>query len=48
MADVDRDGMADAWELSHGLNPADAADRNGDLDKDGWTNLEEYLAELAK
>ncbi len=46
--DVDRDGMADAWELSHGLNPADAADRNGDLDKDGWTNLEEYLAELAK
>ncbi|MBI3205333.1 MAG: hypothetical protein HYZ29_27590 [Myxococcales bacterium] len=48
VADVDRDGMADAWELSVGLNPADAADRNGDLDKDGWTNLEEYLADLAK
>jgi hypothetical protein len=48
VADVDRDGMADSWELANGLNPADAKDRNGDPDNDGYTNLEEYLAELAK
>jgi hypothetical protein len=48
VADVDRDGMDDAWELSMGLDPKDAADRNGDLDKDGYTNLEEYLADLVK
>jgi pectate lyase len=46
-ADADRDGMADAWEAAKGLNPANAADRNGDLDGDGYTNLEEYLNELA-
>jgi len=44
--DMDRDGMADAWEKSRGLNPTDAADRNGDRDKDGYTNLEEYLNDL--
>lgn len=42
-ADTDRDGMPDYWEASiAGLNPA-AADNNGDLDGDGYTNLEEYL-----
>lgn len=45
--DSDHDGMPDAWEIAHGLNPHDhrdgAADRNGD----GWTNLEEWLAECA-
>lgn len=45
--DKDRDGMADAWELAHGLNPKKASDRNGDADKDGYTNLEEYLNSLA-
>ena len=40
--------MADSWELANGLNPADAKDRNGDPDNDGYTNMEEYLAELAK
>ncbi len=44
--DMDRDGMADAWETANGFNPADAADGNGDADKDGYTNLEEYLASL--
>ena len=43
VADVDRDGMSDAWELANGLDPADPADRNGDLDGDEYTNLEEYL-----
>jgi len=47
-ADVDRDGMADAWERANGLNPADATDRNGDRNGDGWTNLEEYVNSLAR
>ena len=46
--DADRDGMADAWEVGAGLDPSDSSDGAGDLDGDGWTNLEEYLADLAK
>jgi hypothetical protein len=42
-ADSDRDGMPDAWERASGLNPDDPEDRNGDLNHDGYTNLEEYL-----
>jgi len=45
-ADVDRDGMADAWETAVGLDPADPEDRNGDRNGDGWTNLEEYVNSL--
>jgi hypothetical protein len=41
--DTDHDGMPDAWEKSHGLNPNDPADRNGDFSGDGYTNLEKYL-----
>ncbi len=44
--DTDGDGMPDTWESAHGTNPA-LADNNGDLDADGYTNLEEYLNELA-
>lgn len=44
--DTDQDGMPDAWETAHGLKP-DTADNNGDFDSDGYTNLEEYLNELA-
>ena len=39
--------MADAWERSVGLSPTDTGDGASDLDGDGWTNLEEYLHELA-
>jgi hypothetical protein len=46
-ADSDRDGMPDAWETARQLDPARAEDRNGDDDADGYTNLEEYLNELA-
>ncbi|WP_159587185.1 pectate lyase [Chelativorans xinjiangense] len=46
-ADADRDGMADAWERSVGLDPGDPGDGQLDRDGDGWTNLEEYLHELA-
>lgn len=41
-ADTDNDGMPDAWETAHGLNPADASDRNN-VGDDGYTMLEEYL-----
>ncbi|MEZ4708516.1 MAG: hypothetical protein R3A44_15010 [Caldilineaceae bacterium] len=41
--DADHDGMADGWESSYGLNPTDAGDGAGDLDGDGYTNVEEYL-----
>src|SRR5690606_38467960 len=30
-------------ELAQGLNPNDPSDRNGDLNNDGYTNLENYL-----
>jgi pectate lyase len=41
--DRDRDGMPDAWERKHGLDPANGDDHRGDLDGDGYTNIEEYL-----
>jgi hypothetical protein len=41
--DTDGDGMPNVWERKFpGLNPQ-LADNNGDLDADGYTNLEEYL-----
>jgi pectate lyase len=42
-ADTDGDGMPDAWERNHGLDPADASDGPKDSDGDGYTNLEEFL-----
>ncbi len=44
--DSDGDGMPDAWEKSHSLNPGDPADCNGDFNGDGYTNLEKYLNSL--
>jgi hypothetical protein len=44
--DSDHDGMPDKWETTKKLNPANPDDRNGDLDSDGYTNLEEYLNSL--
>jgi len=41
--DSDNDGMPDEWELANGLNPNDAADANGDLNGDGYTNIEKYI-----
>jgi pectate lyase len=43
--DTDGDGMPDAWETAYGTNP-NVPDNNGDLDGDGYTNLEEYLNSL--
>ena len=45
-ADSDLDGLPDAWESKHGLDPRNPEDRNGDRDADGYTNLEEYLNSL--
>jgi pectate lyase len=45
-ADTDRDGMPDAWEQQNGFDAGDPADRNGDSDADGYTNVEEYLNSL--
>ena len=39
----DSDRMPNAWEISYGLNP-DRYDAEDDLDDDGWTNFEEYMA----
>ncbi len=44
--DTDGDGIPDAWEKTHGLNPSDASDANKDLNGDGYTNLEKYLNSL--
>jgi parallel beta-helix repeat protein len=41
--DKDKDGMNDTWEVNFGLNPL-INDSAEDPDKDGYTNLEEYLA----
>ena len=35
--------MPDAWERMRGLNPNDASDAGGDVDRDGTTNIEAYL-----
>jgi hypothetical protein len=41
--DTDGDGIPDVIENEWGLNPEDPMDAFGDLDGDGFTNLEEYL-----
>jgi len=51
LEDSDHDGLPDAWEHEHGLNPHspadDFSDANADPDGDGYTNLEDYLNALA-
>jgi hypothetical protein len=46
--DSDNDGMPDAWETAHGLNPKNAADSPA-MDKNGggYSNIEVYLNSLA-
>ncbi|KQW83039.1 pectate lyase [Brevundimonas sp. Root1279] len=46
-ADQDGDGLPDDWERAHGLNSADPSDGAADRNGDGWTNLEDWLAERA-
>lgn len=35
--------MPDEWETKYGLNPQNVSDAALDADKDGYTNIEEYL-----
>jgi hypothetical protein len=42
--DTDQDGMPDAWERAHGLDPGSASDAMADTDGDGWVNVDEYHA----
>jgi hypothetical protein len=44
--DSDHDGMPDDWEKSHGLNPQ-SPDDGKSVAKNGYTNVENYLNELA-
>jgi hypothetical protein len=41
--DSDGDGMPDKWEKANGLNPNDPTDANGDINGDGYTNIEKYI-----
>ena len=45
--DADGDGIPDAWEKQHGLDPSNAADGNGHCADASCTNLESYLNEMA-
>ena len=42
--DSDGDGLPDEYETANGLNPSDPADASADLDGDGRSNLDEFLA----
>jgi len=44
--DSDHDGMPDQWERQMNLNPDDPSDGSGDIDSDGYTNIEEYIHSL--
>ncbi len=43
--DSDQDGIPDAWELAHGLDPKNPADASA-VAKSGYTHIEEYLNSL--
>lgn len=45
--DGDRDGMPDAWEKEHGLDPTDSSDALRDADGDKFSNLAEYSAKTS-
>ncbi|MDN3670517.1 T9SS C-terminal target domain-containing protein [Echinicola jeungdonensis] len=50
--DRDQDGLPTWWEIVHGLNPdskrGDFTETNQDKDKDGFTQLDNYLAWMAE
>jgi pectate lyase len=46
-ADADLDGMPDVWETDHGLAPDDPTDAAAAREPGGYTNIEEYVNQLA-
>ena len=46
-ADEDSDGMPDTWEASHDLESS-TDDSSDDRDRDGYTNVEEYVNDLVR
>ena len=44
-ADTDRDGMPNFWEIANGANP-NVADHNGDVNGNGYRNIEDYVNSL--
>ena len=40
--DTDHDGLPDAWEVAHGLDPRDPSDALADPNGNGVSNLDEY------
>lgn len=45
ITDADNDGMPDDWEIKHSLGPSHEAALDADADKDGYTDIEEFLNE---
>jgi hypothetical protein len=45
--DTDGDGIPDAWEEANGLNPNDPSDAVAEYGCTGYSNLEEYVNQLA-
>ena len=41
--DSDNDGMPDWWEERYGLNPNDPSDARGDINGDGYMNIEKFI-----
>lgn len=46
LRDGDKDGLPDEWEKKYGLNPLDPSDAEKDSDGDGFSNIEEFMANL--
>jgi hypothetical protein len=44
IVDTDSDGLPDDYEADNGLDPTNPSDADGDLDGDGVSNLDEFLA----
>ena len=44
--DTDKDGIPDAWETAHGLNPEDPTDAKATTLSEPYINLEVYLNDI--